>query len=70
MKLEFQKLKFFEKIYFKFLGKFLWYSSYHEQLDFIKIEDLKGNRSLYISKTIVDCNIICKNVIFGYFFLT
>ena len=51
LKLEFQKLKLFEKINFKFVENFLWNSSsiknfqnffiefkYHQKLDFLKVE--------------------------------
>ena len=77
VKLEFQKLEFFEKIYFE---NFLWYSStvknfqnfsmvleYHGKLDFTKFEYLKSGRSLHFSETMVDCNIVCKKMLFSYF---
>lgn len=40
---------------------------YHEKFDFAKLEYPKSNRSLYIFETMIYCNIICKNVLFGYF---
>ena len=43
---------------------------YHGKLDFPKIKYQKSDRSLNISKTVVDCNIICKKVLFGYFHRT
>ena len=40
---------------------------YHGKLDFTTLEYPKSGRSLHIFKTVVDCNIVCKNVLFGYF---
>ena len=40
---------------------------YHEKLDFAKFEYLKSGKCLHISETVVDCNIICEKVLFGYF---
>ena len=40
---------------------------YHGKLDFAKLEYSKSDRLLHISETVVDCNIVCKNVLFGYF---
>ena len=76
LKLEFQKLEFFKKIYFKFVGNFhdtqvqFFYSTrvqYYGKLDFAKLEYSKICKSLHISETVVDCNIVYKNVLFGYF---
>ena len=49
----------------KFFKIFSWY--YHGKLNFATLKYLKSGRSLYIFETMVDCNIICKNVLFGYF---
>ena len=70
MKLEFQKLEFFLKKYtLKNFENFLWYlsSMYHGKLDFVKLEYSNSGRFLHIFKTVVECNIVCKNVLFGYF---
>ena len=40
---------------------------YHEKLDFAKLEYPKSGRFLHISEIMVDYNIFCKNVLFGYF---
>ena len=40
---------------------------YHGKLDFAKLEYPKSGKSLYIFEIVVDCNIVCKNVLFGYF---
>ena len=40
---------------------------YHRKLDFAKFEYQKSDRFLHIFKIMVDCNIICENVLFGYF---
>ena len=40
---------------------------YHGKLDFAKLEYLKSDKSLHISETVIDCNIVCKNVLFDYF---
>ena len=40
---------------------------YHGKLDFTKLEYSKSGKSLYISKTVVDCNIVYENLLFGYF---
>jgi len=40
---------------------------YHEKLDFTKLEYQKSDRFLHISETVVDCNIVCKKMLFGYF---
>ena len=40
---------------------------YHGKLDFAKLEYPKSGSSLHISETVVDCNIVCKKVLFGYF---
>ena len=40
---------------------------YHEKFDFAKLEYPKSNKSLYISKTVIDCNIVYKNVQFDHF---
>ena len=74
MKHEFQKLKFFEKYTLKDFENFsivLEFKEleYHGKLDFTKLEYLKNVRSLYIYETMVDCDIICKNLLFGYFHL-
>ena len=68
------KLEFFEKIYFKFSKKISMNSSalknfqnFFMVLDFIELEYPKSGRSLYIFKTVVNYNIICKKMIFGYF---
>ena len=61
MKLKFQKLEFFEKIYSENFWKFFMV------LDFTKLEYPKSGRFLHISETVVDCNIVCKKVLFGYF---
>ena len=66
------KLEFFEKIYFKFIKKFqnfFMVLEYHEKLDFAKLEYPKSGRFLHIFKIVVDCNIVCKKVLFGYFCL-
>ena len=39
----------------------------HGKFDFAKFEYPKSDKSLYISETIADCNIICKKMLFGYF---
>ena len=39
----------------------------HGKFDFAKFEYPKSDKSLYISETITDCNIICKKMLFGYF---
>ena len=72
VKLKFQKLEFFEKIYFKFAGKFFMLLEfmeleYHGKLNFAKLKDPKSDRFLHISEIMVDCNIVCKKVLFGYF---
>ena len=76
------KLEFFEKIYFEnFLWySSLWNSStvknfqnfsmvleYYGKLDFIKLKYQKSSRSLHISEIVVDCNIVCKKMLFSYF---
>ena len=40
---------------------------YYGKLDFATPEYSKSGRSLHIFETVVDCNIVCKNVLFGYF---
>ena len=40
---------------------------YHGKLDFAKLEYSKSDRLLHISETVVDCNIVYKNVLFDYF---
>ena len=40
---------------------------YYGKLDFTKLEYSKSGKSLYISKTVVDCNIVYENLLFGYF---
>ena len=67
LKFEFVKLEFFEKITFKFAGKFLWNSStiknfqnfsmeleHSGKLEFLKLEYPKSGRSLRISETVID----------------
>ena len=40
---------------------------YHGKLDFATLEYPKSGWFLHIFETVVDCNIIWKNVLFGYF---
>ena len=40
---------------------------YHGKLNFAKLEYSNSGKFLHIFETVVDCNIICKNVLFGYF---
>ena len=40
---------------------------YHGKLDFTKFENLKSGTSLHISETMIDYNIVCKKMLFGYF---
>ena len=40
---------------------------YHGKLDFATLEYPKSGWFLHIFETVVDCNIILKNVLFGYF---
>ena len=40
---------------------------YHEKLEFPKLEFPTSCRSLHISKTVVDCKIFSKTVVFGHF---
>ena len=37
------------------------------KLDFAKFEFSNSSRFLHIFETVVDCNIVCKNVLFRYF---
>ena len=72
VKLEFQKLEFFEKIYFKFSRNFFMVLEFHEleyhgKLDFAKLEYPKSDRSLHIFETVLNCNIVFKKMLFGYF---
>ena len=67
VKLKFQKLEFFEKIYFKFFRNFFMELEYHGKLDFAKLEYPKSDRSLHIFETVVNCNIVFKKMLFGYF---
>ena len=72
IKLEFQKLEFFEKIYSENFWKFFMVLEFHEleyyeKLDFAKLEYSNSGKFLYIFKTVVDCNIVYKKVLFGYF---
>ena len=78
MKLEFvkfkfaMKLKFLENIYFEKFWNFFMVLEFHElesygKLDFVKFEYSNSSRFLHIFETIVDCNIVCKNVLFRYF---
>ena len=72
MKLEFQKIESFEKIYFNFTRKFFIVLKFLEleysgKLDFAKLEYLKSSKSLYIFGTMVNYNIVCKKGLFGYF---
>lgn len=65
MKLEFQKLELFEKIYFKFAENFFMVLGfmeleYYEKLDFAKLKYPKNGKSLHIFKIIVDYNIVCR----------
>ena len=74
MKLEFQKLEFFEKIYSEKFWKFFMVLEFHEleyyeKLDFAKLEYSNSGKFLYIFKTVVDCNIVYKKMLFGYFCL-
>ena len=43
---------------------------YHGKLDFTKFENPKSGTSLHISETMIDYNIICKKMLFGYFLLS
>ena len=76
------KLEFFEKIYFEnFLWySSLWNSStvknfrnfsmvleYYGKLDFTKLKYPKSSISLHIFEIVVDCNIVCKKMLFSYF---
>ena len=72
MKFEFQKLEFFEKYTLKifkiFSMVFEFYKlEYYGKLDFTKFEYPKSGRFLYISETVVDCNVVCEKMLFGYF---
>ena len=68
MKLEIaMKFEFFEKYALKNFENFSMVLEYHEKLNFTKLEYQKNSRSLYIFETMVDCNIVCENVLFGYF---
>ena len=40
---------------------------YHGKLDFTKFEYPKSGTSLHISETMIDYNIVCKKMLFGYF---
>ena len=40
---------------------------YHGKLDFAKLEYPKSGKSLHISETVVNYNIVCKKVLFSYF---
>ena len=40
---------------------------YHRKLDFTALKYPKNNKFQHIFKTMIDCNIICKNVLFNYF---
>ena len=42
---------------------------YYEKFDFTKLEYPKNGRFLYISEIVIDCNIVCENVLFDYFHL-
>ena len=66
VKLEFQKIESFEKIYFKFTRKFFMVLKFLEleysgKLDFAKLEYPKNSKSLYIFGTMVNYNIVSKN---------
>ena len=39
----------------------------HGKLNFAKLEYPKSDRSLHIFETVVNCNIICNKMLFGYF---
>jgi len=54
MGLKFHKLKFFEKLAFKFSRKFLMELEYHGKLEFPKLEYPKSGRSLHISETMIN----------------
>ena len=41
---------------------------YQGKLDFTTLEYPKSSTSLHNFETMVDCNIVCKKVLFGYFF--
>ena len=55
-------LKFME---FEYHGKIFEFMAlkYHEELDFAKLKYPKSDRSLHISETVVDCNIVCKKCV-------
>ena len=40
---------------------------YHGKLNFAKLEYSNSGKFLYIFKTVVNCNIVYKKVLFGYF---
>ena len=40
---------------------------YHRKLDFTRLEYPKSDKSIHISKIVVDCNMVSKNVLFDYF---
>ena len=65
MVLEFHELEYHGKLDFPKLE----YPKleYHGKLNFPKLEYPKSGRSPYISKIVVDCNIVCKKVLFVYF---
>jgi len=42
---------------------------YHGKLNFAKLEYSKSNRSLHILEIVVDYNIVCKKMLFNYFYL-
>ena len=56
-----------KKKYFKFARKFFMVLKYHGKLNFVKLEYPKSGRSLHISETVVNCNIVCKKMLFGHF---
>ena len=40
---------------------------YHEKHDFAKLKYAKSDKFLHISEIVINCNIICKNMLFDYF---
>ena len=71
LKLEFQKLEFFQKYTSNFHNFSMvlefFELKYHGKLNFAKFENPKISKSLHISEIIVDCNIVCRNMLFDSF---
>ena len=61
------KMQQTKRYYKKKFQKISMELEYHGKLDFTKFENLKSGTSLHISETMIDYNIICKKMLFGYF---